>query len=895
MRRILTVLLFSCLLGAAQLMAIDHKGIAHFDLSPDRFPVIAGGSPTAILADAADNSAVQIALKALQKDFKAVGGTEASILNEPRSGRMIIVGTIGTKYISQILDSGKIDRSELEGKTEKYIMTVVKDPLQGVSEALVIAGSDRRGTVYGIYELSEQMGVSPWYFWADTPIEHHDNVSLEPGIYTAGEPAVKYRGIFLNDEAPCLTSWVKNHYGTDFGGHEFYADVFELILRLRGNFMWPAMWGWAFYADDPLNSKTADDMGIVMGTSHHEPMARNHQEWARNPKAYGGIWDYTKNKKELQRFFREGIERSKDNEDLITIGMRGDGDAALAGTDEENIKMMEGLFKDQRQIIRKVTGKPAEQRPQVWALYKEVQLYYEKGLRVPDDVIILISDDNWGDVRKLPDAVERQHKGGWGMYYHVDYVGAPRNSKWLNVTPVQHLWEQMQLTYDYGVDKIWVLNVGDLKPMEYPISLFLDMAWSPFKYSASTLLEHTYGFCEQQFGADQAEEATRILNLLCKYSGRITAEMLDKNTYNLESGEWKQVADEWARLEAEALRQYLTLDPKYRDVYQQVILFPTQALANVYDMYYSQAMNHKLLVEGNPAANEWADRCERDFKRDAELNAAYNTDIAGGKWNGMMTQKHIGYTNWNDNFPADTQPAVGRFEEVKPGLYEFTEKDGTVTMEAEHFYATTDAAEARWTVIPYMGRTLSGISLQPYSKATDGAEISYKFTLTSDVKKVDIHFILNATLAFARREGHRFTASIDGGPAKEINFNGRLNEEPENIYSIYYPTVATRVVDAVESFDIAKSAGEHTLTIKPIEPGTVFEKIVIDCGGFEPSYLFGKESPVARPSESMEVPTNRPQMPRFTQEQLEQFRRMREEQEAAGQSGQGQQRQRRRN
>jgi hypothetical protein len=397
--------------------------------------------------------------------------------------------------------------------------------------------------------------------------------------------------------------------------------------------------------------------------------------------------------------------------------------------------------------------------------------------------------------------------------------------------------------------------------MEYPISLFLDMAWSPFKYSASTLLEHTYGFCEQQFGADQAEEATRILNLLCKYSGRITAEMLDKNTYNLESGEWKQVADEWARLEAEALRQYLTLDPKYRDVYQQLILFPTQALANVYDMYYAQAMNHKLLAEGNPAANEWADRCERDFKRDAVLNAAYNTDIAGGKWNGMMTQKHIGYTSWNDNFPADTQPAVGRFEEVKPGLYEFTEKNGTVTMEAEHFYASKDAAEAKWTVIPYMGRTLSGISLQPYSKATDGAEISYRFKLTSDVKSVNIHFILNATLAFARREGHRFTASIDGGPAKEINFNGRLNEEPENIYSVYYPTVATRVVDAVESFDITK-AGEHTLTIKPIEPGTVFEKIVIDCGGFEPSYLFGNESPVARPSEAKEAPSNRPLWPR---------------------------------
>ncbi len=851
-----TALLVAAVLSSLRLMAIDNKGIAFETLSEDRFTVIADGVPTAILADESDNVAIRIALKSLQKDFKAVAGREAELKYEPSAERMIIVGSIGSKYISQILKAKKIDRKELTGKNEKYIMTVVKEPVKGVAEALVIAGSDRRGTVYGIYELSEQLGVSPWYFWADTPISHKQNLSIKPGLYTAGEPAVKYRGIFLNDEAPCLTSWVKNHYGTQRGGKDFYADVFELILRLRGNFMWPAMWDWAFYADDPENSKTADDMGVVMGTSHHEPMARNHQEWARNPKAYGGVWDYTKNKEELQRFFREGIERSKNNEDLITIGMRGDGDAALSGSDQDIINMLEGLFADQRQIIKDVTGKPAEQRQQVWALYKEVQLYYDQGLRVPDDVIILISDDNWGDVRKLPNAEERKHKGGWGMYYHVDYVGAPRNSKWLNVTPIQHLWEQMQLTYDYGVDKIWVLNVGDLKPMEYPISLFLDMAWSPFRYSASTLLDHTLDFCRQQFGEEQAAEACRILNLLCKYSGRVTAEMLDKNTYNLESGEWKQVCDEWSRLETEALRQYMTLEPQYRDVYQQIILFPTQALANVYDMYYAQAMNNQLFLDGNPAANEWADRCERDFHRDSLLNAAYNTDIAGGKWNGMMTQKHIGYTSWNDNFPSDRLPAIYRFDtdSIKPGLYEFTEKNGTVTMEAEHYYSATDAAEAVWTVIPYMGRTLSGISLQPYSKTTDGACLTYRFTLTSDVRKVDVHLILNATLAFARLEGHRFMVSIDGGPEQEINFNERLNEKQENIYSVYYPTVASRAVECQAEFEISQAVGTHTLSIRPIEPGTVFEKIVIDCGGYRKSYLFGEESPVRRPTEAGVMP-----------------------------------------
>lgn len=882
--RLITTFLCAMLLASATLSAIDNQGIAYDRLSPSRFTVIENGIPTTILADPQDNSAICIALKALQKDFEAVSGTKARITSEPDAKRMIIIGSLDSKFIAKIFSDGKMDASELKGKNEKYLLSVVHNPLDGVEEALVIAGSDRRGTVYGIYELSEQIGVSPWYFWADTPIEHKDNISIERGLYTAGEPAVKYRGLFLNDEAPCLTTWVKNHYGTETGGHEFYADVFELILRLRGNFLWPAMWGWAFYADDPLNSKTADEMGIVMGTSHHEPMARNHQEWARNPKAYGGVWDYNRNKKELQRFFREGIQRSKDNEDLITIGMRGDGDAALRGSDEDNIKMMEGLFKDQRNIIKKVTGRPAEERPQVWALYKEVQLYYEKGLRVPDDVIILISDDNWGDVRKLPNAEERKHKGGWGMYYHVDYVGAPRNSKWLNVTPIQHLWEQMQLTYDYGVDKIWVLNVGDLKPMEYPISLFLDMAWRPRKYNASTLLDHTREFCAQQFGRDQAEEATRLLNLLCKYSGRVTAEMLDKDTYNLESGEWKMVADEWARLEAEALRQYITLRPEYRDVYRQIILFPTQALANIYDMYYSQAMNNKLFVEGNPAANEWADRCEKDFRRDSLLCLAYNKEIAGGKWDGMMIQKHIGYTSWNDNFRADTQPQVCRFEgEIKKGLYEFKQSGGVVAMEAEHYFSATNAKEAVWTVIPDMGRTLSGISLQPYIKATDGACISYRFTTESDLKDADIHFILNATLAFARPEGHRFAVSLDGSEERIVNFNSLLNEQPENIYSIYYPTVAKRVIDAVEKFDI--SAGVHTLTIRPIEPGTVFEKIVIDCGGYEKSYLFGKESPVTRPSEAGVIPERKPERPQFTQEQLEQFRKMREEQEKSAQKG----------
>lgn len=847
MMKKLYLALVAIVMMVANVNAADHKGISFNELSSDRFTLIENGNPISLLLDETDDIGVQIAAKALQKDFKMVSGKEAKILNEPSEKSVVIIGTLESKYIKQIIKNKKLDKKELEGKYEKYIMTTIANPVEGVDEALVIAGSDKRGTIYGIYELSEQIGVSPWYDWADVPVYEQKNISLAKGTYTAGEPAVKYRGIFLNDEAPCLTGWVKNTYGTDFGDHRFYARVFELILRLRGNFMWPAMWGWAFYADDPLNSKTADDMGVVMSTSHHEPMARNHQEWTRNRSKYGNIWDYNQNPEGLTTFFREGIERAKDTEDIITIGMRGDGDAELAGSDEDNIRMMEGLFEDQRQIIKEVTGKPAKKTPQVWALYKEVQTYYNKGLRVPDDVIILLSDDNWGDIRRLPNAEEQKHPGGWGMYYHVDYVGAPRNSKWLNVTPVQHLWEQMQLTYDYGVDKIWVLNVGDLKPMEYPITLFLDMAWNPTEFNAENLLDHVYEFCKEAFGEDQAKEAARLLNLVSKYNGRITPEMLDATTYNLETGEFKQVCDDYARLEVAALRQYMKLDSKAKDAYQQLILFPIQAMANLYDMYYAQAMNLKLAANNDPAANYWADRCEEAFARDAELCANYNKVMSNGKWNGMMTQKHIGYTSWNDNFPADRLPRLRRVEETdKIGGYVFTEKNGIVSMEAEHFYAQENGNAGEWTTIPYMGRTLSGVAVMPYSLLPDGATMTYKFNLTSDVDAVDVLIAVNSTLTFYRLEGHRYAVSIDGGEEQIVNFNERLNEDPANLYSIYYPTVAKRVVESKVKFPMQVSKGEHTLTVRPIEPGTVFEKIVVDCGGYKKSYLFMDESPVIR-------------------------------------------------
>ena len=791
-----------------------------------------------IYMDANDCKGVSYAANALIKDIikvsgsKAVLTSDAGLKDKDTAGKpTILVGTIGhSAAIDQLIRQKRINGNLLKGKREKFIITVVDGQL-------VIAGSDRRGTIYGIYELSQQMGVSPWYDWADVPVVHHDSIFVNKGVYTDGEPAVRYRGIFLNDEAPCLTSWVKNTYGTDYGDHRFYQRVFELILRLRGNMMWPAMWGWAFYADDPENEKTADEMGVVMSTSHHEPMARNHQEYARNRKGWGP-WNYQKNKENLQKFFREGIERMKGTEQIVTIGMRGDGDEAMS--DEADTRLMTNIINDQRKIIADVTGKKASETPQVWALYKEVQDYYDKGMKVPDDVTLLLCDDNWGNVRRVPNAKERKHKGGWGLYYHVDYVGAPRNSKMLNVTPVQNPWEQLTLAYENGIDRLWILNVGDLKPMEYPISQFMDMAWNPRKYDVNNITHHTRNWCAQQFGESQADEAARILNLICKYNGRCTPEMLDKNTYSLENGEWQEVVNQYLQLEADALRQYNSLPAAYHDAYRQIILFPIEVMSNLHQMYFAQAQNNALYKQGNPKANVWADECERLFKRDSIICDYYNHKMSGGKWNGMMTQKHIGYKSWNDAFEKDTCPQLFRVS-TKDGVI-ISENNGVVEIEAPYYSSKTDAAEAKWTEIPFMGKSVSAMTLMPYTKSVKGASITYKFKLKAEKasdgnasngkQKVRIHVITKSTLDYLNKGGLTYGVSLDSASPVEVNFNKDLNEKPENIYNIYYPTIATRIVDQVIELELpATTDGIHTLTITPNDPAIVFEKIVIDRRG----------------------------------------------------------------
>src|ERR1700687_3631652 len=501
--------------------ALGQLKYVEFVRHPDDFAIAEGASLAAIYVDANDHAGVVRAVGDLGADVERVTGRTPATKNAASGANLIIVGTIGkSAVIDQLIREKKLDVSSIAGKWESFLIQVVPKPLPGVVNGLIIAGSDKRGTIYGIYDLSEQIGVSPWYWWADVPVHHRDSLFVRPGRYVQESPAVKYRGIFLNNEAPALSGWVQEKFGNF--NHQFYEKVFELLLRLKANYLWPAMWNNAFNEDDPLNPQLADMYGIVMGTSHHEPMLRAQQEWKRHG---AGPWDYSLNSDVLQKFWTEGIERNKNYESITTLGMRGDGDLPM--TEGANIALLEKIVADQRKIIASHVNPGLSAVPQDWALYKEVQEYYEKGMRVPDDVTLLWCDDNWGNIRRLPTADERKRTGGAGIYYHFDYVGDPRSYKWLNTIPITKVWEQMPLSFEYGADRIWIVNVGDLKPMEFPIEFFLTLARDPHRWPKEKIADFTRLWAVREFGTEYGPAVAEIISKYTKLNGRRKPELLE--------------------------------------------------------------------------------------------------------------------------------------------------------------------------------------------------------------------------------------------------------------------------------------------------------------------------------------------------------------------------------
>ncbi len=829
------------------------------------FPIVTASQATSIYVDENDDWLVHKAASLLQNDIEMVTGKKPEIISSlPLSiNNLIVIGTIsGSSTIKKFIAEKKLNVDSIKNKWEAFKLQTISSPIKNIQNALIIVGSDKRSAAYGTFTLSEQLGVSPWYWWADVPVKKKSEVYVKNGTYTYGSPSVKYRGIFINDEAPAFSGWTKEKFGGV--NHLMYEHMFELLLRLKANYLWPAMWGNAFNDDDTLNPILANKWGIVMGTSHHEPMLRAQQEWKRYGK---GQWNYDSNKVVLDSFWKKGIENMDHHESIVTIGMRGDGDMPM--TQGTAINLLERIVDDQRKIIEDVTGKPASETPQDWALYKEVQDYYDKGMRVPDDVTLLMCDDNWGNIRRLPKLNDKPRSGGYGIYYHFDYVGDPRNYKWINTNNIARVWEQMHLAYEHDVRQIWIVNVGDLKPMEFPISFFLDYAWNVHQWSEDNLDDYYTQWSAKQFGSMYAKEIGDVLKKYAQYASRRKPELLDANTFSIENyDEANRVTNDWNNLFKEASKINAELPAEYKDAYFELVLHPVEAFANLQNLYTAVAWNNLYAKENNPLANKYADDAKKFYTNDSMISLQYN-QLNNGKWNHMMDQTHIGYTYWQ-------QPDGQKMPEVKyvnqkvlnhadstgrkyiivtdsslealPYSIEknlnknlFLEEDGYVSIEASYFTRKKDISNIHWKVIPNIGRDGDGITTFPVTASTQTINkstprLEYDF-YSYDTGAFKLKAYLSPTLNFHNDpSGLQYAVSVDDEQPQIISIN--KNDSDKTAWSEW---VANNIIIKTTNHSIHKT-GKHVIKYWMISPAVILQKIVLDFGGLRPSYLGPQET-----------------------------------------------------
>ncbi|MBR1388599.1 MAG: glycosyl hydrolase 115 family protein [Prevotella sp.] len=827
-------------------------GFDIMDVKAQDFIIAKGGVTANIIVDGNDWKGVIRAARDLGDDVRKVCGTASavSLTGSEAPNGSIVVGTIGkSRLIDQLVRKKKIDVRQVRGQWESYLIDVVDG-------SLVIAGSDKRGTIYGIYEISQRIGVSPWYWWADVPVQHRDVVTYGGGHLLQPSPKVKYRGIFINDEWPSFGTWCSNQFGGI--NSKAYSRIFELLLRLKANYLWPAMWDSRFNEDDPESPRLADEYGIVMGTSHHEPMMRAHKEYLFR-KEEVGPWDYSINKERLDRFFREGMERNKNYENLVTIGMRGDGDVAMgSGNDADNMKTLRQVIDGQRKIIKDIYGRP-DGVPQLWAIFTEVQRYYDAGFQVPDDVTLLLCDNNWGYIRRKGRDFERRRKGGLGLYYHIDMNGGPWNDRWVNTTTIPKLREQLHLAYASGIDRIWIINVGDLKPKEVPIDFIMHYAWNPDAIQPGDELTYLEGFTRSVFGDSNAKETADIIAKYSKYNLWRKVEAQVPGLFNTE--EMLRTNYLWQQLvvRCDALREQLPAE--MQDAFYQLVYYPAVASAGVAQIYNCATIGDSVTIN-------------HLMQKDQRLTDYYNKVMADDKWRGMMLDNHIGYTQWF--IPEKNFHPMSVYGSEKRGMK--SEKSVAETKEyciPAYNYTRKDD---HWQFLPDLGRGKGCMGIDDVMMASQeqgGPALEYEID-TSHLS------ILNSPLSIAigilptqdimPARGLRLGVQLDDQPMQVLDARRGLVDTfseytPENlaVSKVLKPLPPrsrlalsgfvdgqqmmrrNEVFDNLRWLDVTfpvggdsqSPTGKHTLKIIMIDPEIVVEQIVVNPDNNHYSYFGG--------------------------------------------------------
>lgn len=616
-------------------------------------------------------------------DVELVSGKKPQILVEKEipetlesSGEdwTIIAATKGkSSFLKKLEEAGSAELKELEQKRECYAWIFPEIKNRTKSNLLVIAGSDKRGTIYGLFHLSEMLGVSPFVDWCGLMPPKQEKIELrEDMACISKEPSVRYRGFFINDEWPAFGNWC-NH---NFGGFnaKAYDHVFELLLRLKGNYLWPAMWSARFADDGPglLNAELADEYGIIMGMSHHEPCLRQGEEYkylrGKNS-VYGDAWNFRTNREGITKFWEDGLKRSGKFENVITVGMRGEADTAIMGknaTLEDNIQLLRDVLKTQKKLIQEHVNPDLTRVPRMIALYKEVEEFFygdEKtkglmGAEELEDVILMLCDDNYGNLRTLPTEEMRKHAGGYGMYYHLDYHGWPVSYEWINSSYLPKIWEQMSMAYDFGVRELWMVNVGDIATQEFPLSFFLDMAYDFDRWGSRALnctQEYTRKWVRQQFGSVEEETQDTIADILEQYTKiihRRRPEALNPETYHpVQEKESSRIFEEAEQLLKKLQDVYETIEktnPQNLSAFIALVYYPAFGTMNLVKMQILAGWNHYYANLGAVCVNDYVDEVERCMEQDRKAVEMYH-QMDQGRWYGMGMSQHIGFTHWNED------------------------------------------------------------------------------------------------------------------------------------------------------------------------------------------------------------------------------------------------------
>jgi hypothetical protein len=785
-----------------------------------------GRNVASLLEEPTDEPAVLRATHDLAADFLRVTGVRPEIENQFAADKRIrvIIGTLGrSKLVDRLAEKGKLATNGVGGQWESYVLQIVKSPLPGAEAALVIAGSDTRGTIYGLYQLSELIGVSPWYWWADVPVKPRKSLALRGGMLKQGPPAVKYRGIFLNDEDFGLRPWAAKMFDPDTGniGPKTYAKVFELLLRLRANYLWPAMHpGTAAFNSFPKNRELADAYGIVMGSSHCEQMLRNNvSEW--DEKQFGD-YNFAANPGGVLKYWEQRVRENAHYENIFTLGMRGihDGGMPGGGTAQEQAARLQEIIRDQRKMLASLIDTNVARVPQLFCPYKEALDLYRLAPEIPDDITLLWPDDNYGYIREFSNARERARAGGAGVYYHVSYWGRPRDYLWLCSTPPALIAEEMTKAYDYGANKVWILNVGDLKPAELDVEFFLKLAWRPHTWHGT----NTYGLLERQFARDfgesNAPEITTIMAEHYRLNFQRKPEHMGFPSNNLFSDEEAaQRLAQWKRLSERVDAVADNLPANAQDALFELVGYPVKAAA---------AMNEKCLA-GSPPAQDEIHR----------LTVLYNNRTAGGKWRHIMSDNPRGQLDFRlskeplAKAVIATNLDVPRSPESDFHGAAFTERNRLVVMEAEHASRFIAGKDAHWVRIEGLGYNGEAVSVYPTTVAVRASpakiqaespclEFRIYFNTPGDWK-----FSVRALPTFSIETGQpqRYAIALDTAPPKIISLPAPSSEnDPQWQEDVLRNAALTTSVLAVST------PGLHTLKLWMVDPGVVVDTIAAQNG-----------------------------------------------------------------